>query len=124
MGTKTQQTDAQGEYRFLGLEPGAYVVKADLQGFVAKEKAAQVSVGQEASVNVTMAVGGRSETVDVVANSLSVDATTAKTDTNLSQELLFNMPISHANPAVTLLNYAPGINNGAAFGARRPAATR
>jgi len=116
MGTKTQQTDASGEYRFLGLEPGPYVVKADLQGFVAKDQPAQVSVGQEVSVNVTMGLGGRSETVEVVANSLSVDATTSKTDTNLSQELLFSMPITHANPAVTLLNYAPGINNGAAFG--------
>ena len=65
---------------------------------------------------------GRSETVDVVANALSVDATTTKTDTNMSQELLFSMPITHANPAVTLLNYSPGINNGAAFGGASSAA--
>jgi len=115
-GGKTQTTDNQGEYRFLGLEPGPYSVKADLQGFVAREQNVTVSIGQEASVNVTMTVGGRSETVNVVANSLSVDTTTAKTDTNISQELLFSMPISHANPAVNLLNYAPGINGGAAFG--------
>ena len=43
-GAKTQQTDAQGDYRFLGLEPGAYSVKADLQGFVAKDQPAQVNV--------------------------------------------------------------------------------
>jgi hypothetical protein len=115
-GAKTQQTDGQGEYRFLGLEPGPYVVKTELQGFVAKDEPAQVSVGQEITVNVTMAVGGRSETVDVIANSLSVDTTTSKTDTGISQDLLFSMPITHANPATTLLNYAPGINNAAAFG--------
>ncbi len=115
-GAKTQQTDAQGDYRFLGLEPGAYSVKTDLQGFVAKDQPAQVNVGQEITVNVTMAVGGRSETIDVVANSLSVDTTTSKTDTGISQDLLFSMPITHANPATSLLNYAPGINNAAAFG--------
>ena len=115
-GSQTQQTNAQGEYRFLALNPDTYTVKADLQGFVAKEETATVGIGQTVDVKITMTVGGRSETVDVVANSLSVDTTTAKTDTNMSQELLFSMPISHANPAVTLLNYAPGINNGAAFG--------
>jgi hypothetical protein len=115
-GAQTQQTDGQGDYRFIGLTPGAYTVKVDLQGFVAKEQNATVGIGQEVGVNVTMTVGGRTETVDVVANALSVDATTSKTDTNMSQELLFSMPITHANPAVTLLNYAPGINNGAAFG--------
>src|SRR6185437_11096811 len=82
-GAKTQTTDSQGEYRFLGLEPGNYVVKAALQGFVAKEQTTTVSIGQEAAVNITMTVGGRSETVNVVANSLSVDTTTAKTDTNI-----------------------------------------
>ena len=115
-GSQTQQTDAQGDYRFLGLNPDTYTVKADLQGFVAKEQRVTVGIGQTVEAKITMTVGGRSETVDVVANSLSVDTTTTKTDTNMSQELLFSMPITHANPAVTLLNYAPGINNGAAFG--------
>src|SRR3954469_18519647 len=46
-GAKTQQTDAQGEYRCLGLDPGPYVVKVELQGFSAKDRQTQVSVGQE-----------------------------------------------------------------------------
>ncbi len=116
MGTKTATTDDKGDYRFLGLEPGPYVVKADLSSFAPKEQPAQVSVGEETSVNVTLSIGGRTETVEVVANSLSVDTTTTKTDTAISQDLLFSMPITHANPAVTLLNYAPGVNNAAAFG--------
>ena len=115
-GSQTQQTNAQGEYRFIGLNPDSYKVKADLQGFTAKEQTATVGIGQTIEVKITMSVGGMTENVEVVANSLSVDTTTSKTDTNISQELLFSMPISHANPAVTLLNYAPGINNGAAFG--------
>ena len=115
-GSQTQQTDAQGDYRFIGLNPGTYTVKADLQGFSAKDQTATVGIGQAVEVKITMTVGTMSENVSVVANSLSVDTTTTKTDTNMSQELLFSMPITHANPAVTLLNYAPGINNSAAFG--------
>ena len=34
----------------------------------------------------------------------------------LSQDLLFNMPIRQGNTATNLMNFAPGINNGAAYG--------
>jgi len=121
-GSQTQQTDAQGAYRFIGLNPGTYTVKPQLQGFAAKEQTATVGIGQTVDVKITMTVGNLQDYVSVTANSLSVDTTTTKTDTNISQELLFSMPITHANPAVTLLNYAPGINNSAAFGGASSAA--
>ena len=63
-----------------------------------------------------MSVGGLTETVDVVANSVMIDTTTTATDTNMSQDLLFSMPISHDNPAVNILDYMPGVNDGSAFG--------
>ncbi|MEK6631422.1 MAG: carboxypeptidase regulatory-like domain-containing protein, partial [Acidobacteriota bacterium] len=116
-GSQTQVSDAQGGFRFLGLSPGAYSIKADLQGFRLKqEQNFDVSISRTVEVKLTMAVGGVSETVDVVANAVTIDTTTAATDTNIGQELLFSMPLTHANPAVTLLNYSPGVNNGSAFG--------
>jgi hypothetical protein len=117
-GSQTQVTDARGEYRFIGLEPGAYNVKAEIQGFKAKEQQAiDVGVNRTAEVNLALQVGGVSETVNVVANTLTVDTTTTATDTSLSQELLFSMPVSHNNPAVNILNYMPGVTDGSAFGA-------
>jgi hypothetical protein len=34
----------------------------------------------------------------------------------MSQDLLFSMPLSHNNPAVSILQYSPGVNDGSAFG--------
>ena len=116
-GSQTQVTDARGEYRFLGLTPGTYNVKAELQGFRPKEQAGvEVGLSKTAEVSLAMSVGGLTETVDVVANSVMIDTTTTATDTNMSQDLLFSMPISHNNPAVSILAYMPGVTDGSAFG--------
>ncbi len=116
-GAQTQVTDASGEYRFIGLNPGSYTVKADLSGFkLRQEQTVDLGIGQNLQVKLTMVVGGLTESVDVVASSITIDTTSTKTDTNMSQELLFSMPITHANPAVSLLDYSPGVNSGSAFG--------
>ena len=45
-----------------------------------------------------------------------VDTTSSATNNQLSQDLLFNMPIRQGNTATNLLNFAPGINNSSAYG--------
>ncbi len=116
-GAQTQVTDATGQYRFIGLNPGSYTVRAELSGFrLRQEQTVDLGIGQTLDVKLTMVVGGLAETVDVVANAVSIDTTSTKTDTNMSQDLLFSMPITHANPAVSLLDYSPGVNSGSAFG--------
>ena len=37
-GSKTDVTDAKGEFRFVALDPGVYSVKAELQGFRPKAR--------------------------------------------------------------------------------------
>jgi hypothetical protein len=107
-GSQMQVSDAQGEFRFLGLSPGAFSIKAELAGFRLKqEQSFDVSISKTVDLKLTMAVGGLAETVDVVANAVSVDTTSAATDTSIGKELLFTMPMTHANPAVNLLNYSP-----------------
>lgn len=122
-GETTQTTDAQGDYRFLGLNPGMYEVRASLQGFKpAAQGAIEITIGRSVSVNLALAVGGMTEAITVVGSSQKVDTTTTATDTNLSQDLLFSMPISRTNAAVNILNNAPGINSGSAFGGAAGAA--
>jgi hypothetical protein len=116
-GAQTQTTDAKGEFRFMGLAPGTYAVKAELQGFRPKEQQAlDVTMGKTIELSLPMTVGGLSETIDVVANAITIDTTSTKTDTNMGQDLLFSMPLSHNNPAVSILQYSPGVNDGSAFG--------
>lgn len=116
-GSQTQVSDAKGEYRFLGLSPGTFSVKAELQGFRPRQQdGIEVGMGKTIDVSLALAVGGVSESVDVVANAVTIDTTTTATDTNLSQDLLFSMPLGYGNTASSIMNYSPGINGGSAFG--------
>ncbi|MBI2222090.1 MAG: TonB-dependent receptor [Acidobacteria bacterium] len=116
-GAQTQVADAHGEYRFVGVTPGEYTLRAELEGFrIKQEQTFPLSIGQTAEFRLTMVVGGLTESVDVVAQSVMIDTASAKTDTNMSQSLLFSMPISHNNPGPNIVNYSPGINSGSAFG--------
>jgi hypothetical protein len=116
-GESNQTTDQQGEFRFLALEPGIYEVRTMLQGFKPRnQNNIQVTIGQTVELKLGLEVGGVAEAITVVGSTAKVDTTTTATDTSLSQSLLFNMPISRANPAVSILNYAPGINSSSAFG--------
>lgn len=116
-GETTQTSNAQGEFRFLGLNPGIYEIRTALQGFkTSTQSGIEITIGKAIDLKLTMEVGGLTEAVTVVGSAAKVDTTSAKTDTNISQDLLFSMPISRTNAAVSLLNYAPGINSGSAFG--------
>src|SRR5438067_1566552 len=116
-GSQTQVTDARGEFRFVGLDVGQYAVKAELQGFRPKEEPAfDLGIGKTIDLKVELQVSGLTEAVQVTANTLHVDTSSTSTDTTISQQLLFSMPISRTNAAVNLLNNAPGINSGSAYG--------
>jgi len=116
-GLKTTVSDSKGEFRFVGLTPGKFSIKSELQGFrSASQQNLDVTMGKTVDVSLSMTVGGMTEVVEVVANAVSIDPTTTATDTSMAQSLLFSMPITHNNPAVNLLNYSPGVNDGSAFG--------
>jgi hypothetical protein len=118
-GALLQVTDTKGEFRFLGLDPGTYSVKAELQGFRSKgQEHIDLSIGRTVDVRLTLAVGGITESVEVTANAVTVDTATTATETGLTQGLLFSMPIVSGvgNVAINIVNYTPGVTDGAAFG--------
>lgn len=115
-GSVEQISDDTGAYRFIGLQPGTYGVRAELSGFRPFEQQnIVVAIGSTVQVRVALQVGGLQETVQVSA-AMQVDTTSTATDSVISQELLFAMPLSRTNAATSLLNYSPGVNSGAAFG--------
>jgi hypothetical protein len=116
-GSKTTTTGSAGEYRFVALDPGTYAVQTLMSGFGGRRQdGIVVTVGKDAVVDFSLKVGGLAESVDVVGEAPVVDTTSSATNNNLSQDLLFNMPIRQGNTATNLMNFAPGINNGAAYG--------
>jgi len=115
-GSVEQVADGTGGFRFIGLQPGTYSVRTELGGFKPFEQQnIVVGIGSTVQVRATLEVGGLQETVQVTS-AMTVDTTSTATDNVLSQELLFAMPLSRTNAAVSLLNYSPGVNSGAAFG--------
>jgi hypothetical protein len=116
-GSRTAVTDADGAYRFAGLDPGTYSVAAEMSGFRSKRQDnVTVSMSRVADIHIVLGVGGVSETIDVVGDSPIIDAASSSTDNALSQDMLFNLPIRPTNAATDMLNYLPGINSGSSFG--------
>jgi hypothetical protein len=116
-GSRSTTTDAEGNYRFAAVDPGTYSITAEITGFRPKRQDnVIVSVAKEIDVHLTLAIGGQTESLEVVGETPVVDVTSSATDNTLSQEMLFNLPIRPTNAAVEMLNFAPGINNGSAFG--------
>ena len=88
-GSQTSVTDERGVYRFVGLNPGAYDVQAELSGFSTKtERNIDVGITREIRVDLQLTVGGLTETVEVVARSATVDVTSTASDNTLSKPSL------------------------------------
>ena len=107
-GSRTTVTDAKGEYRFTAVDPGSYAISVALTGFrPTKREDVPVTISKTVEALFTMKVGGLTETIDVIGESPLVDVTSSATDSNLSQDVLFNFPIRYGNVATQLLNALP-----------------
>ena len=114
-GARTATSDADGSYRFPALSPGSYAIQVELAGFKPmRQENVPISVGRNVEIGFTLAVGGLTEIVEVVGEAPVVDMTSTATNTTLSQELLFEMPLDRRS--FNVYNYAPGINDSSAFG--------
>jgi hypothetical protein len=83
-----------GTYSAANLPPGPYRVEATLAGFQSsKVEGIRLTAGATARVNVTMSVGAISETVSVVAGSALMQSSDAKVSTNVSNELIDQLPL-------------------------------
>src|SRR5262245_21151164 len=116
-GVVTTVTDAEGIYRFFGLQPATYTIKTEMQGFTAQEYQAEVGMGRTLTVDFTLNLATLGERVEVRAEASAVDVRSAATETSVSSDLLNLMPIYSAT-STGLLNNAPGINSDSAYGSQ------
>src|SRR5215212_3657350 len=116
-GSQTTVSEGDGTFRFVGVAPGTYTLKAELPGFLPQEQT-DVLVGMAKTVTAefSLKVGGVTEAVEVRAAS-NVDVKSTETHTNLSNDLLTLAPV-YSPTSTGLLNYAPGINSNSAYGAQ------
>jgi outer membrane receptor protein involved in Fe transport len=108
-------TDPEGKYRVGQLKTGLYELTFELTGFrTVVYSDYRVPYAQTLTQNVTMEIASVAETVTVIGESPVVDVTSSASSTNLTDEILQNVPIGRFQPDV--INLAPGVNNDVAFG--------
>ncbi len=116
----TTQTSDNGIYVFDLIQPGTYTVTIEKPGFkklVSSKNAAPVN--QPATVNATLEVGDVSAVVNVESTAENVQTSTSgNVGAVIDQRTLEAVPIvaSRGRNPLDLLNYQPGIVNGANTG--------
>ncbi|MEO8737104.1 MAG: carboxypeptidase-like regulatory domain-containing protein [Edaphobacter sp.] len=104
-------SNSVGQYRFLFLNPGNYKLTAEIQGFRNFSRTGIVlDVSQAATVDITMAIGSQTETVQVTASEPQLETEKADRGLVVSQNNLAELPITTRNPIV-LAELTPGVTN-------------
>jgi hypothetical protein len=95
---RTTTADGGGNYRFVLLPPGQYTLNATANGFAgAALTNITVSIGGTASLDITLAAGGASVTVDVAAEGQVVETSRTSVSTTVDQRAIENLPVNGRN---------------------------
>jgi hypothetical protein len=90
----TATTDASGHYEFFTVRIGTYVVTAEKSGFsLALADNVQVSIGTRRRVDLSLQVGGLSETVNVSAGTDVLDTDTSQRSQTIRGDDLRRLPV-------------------------------
>lgn len=114
-GVQRTFSDERGSYRFPSLPPGEYVIEAELAGFrTTRQEGVRVALGQGLAVSLQMSLATATEEVTVTAEAPIVSVVDNAVSAGFDQEYLERQPLPR--DVNTLVNYAPAVNNGHAYG--------
>lgn len=100
-------SDAKGNYHFLGLSPGTYDLKAELQGFsTVEQKGVAISINRATTANVTLQ-GAIQQTITVTSQTPILDTRKVTTGTTVNSVELQKIPTSRDPWAI--LQQTPGV---------------
>jgi hypothetical protein len=96
--TRTATTNPSGAYSFPLLPVGTYSVSAQLAGFsVAKQSDIRLQVDQVVRIDLTLAVGAATETVEVQARTAAIDTETAAVAQVVTEKQITDLPLNGRN---------------------------
>src|SRR5262245_35530505 len=107
---RTSITEADGKYRFAGLQPGRYDLRAELQGFSTVDgKSIVLTVGLEYPKDIQMGVQTLQESVTVTGEAPVVETTKTEVGAVVTQEQIAVLPVQDRSVVnLTLLVPATG----------------
>jgi hypothetical protein len=102
-------SDDAGAYAFRNLLPGTYDLTATLTGFREHQQTGiPVTAGNPVRINVTLAVGAITETVQVTSDTTLLQTDKADLHTELTSETIVNLPLNQYRNYQALINLVPG----------------
>ncbi len=107
--TSHATSNSSGQYHVNSLSPGRYKVHVEAQGFQSKDVTAQITTQQEAGIDVTLGVGGTSETVSVEAETEGVNPQETRIQATLDTQQVRDLPLQ-SRGTLNLVNTAPGVS--------------
>ena len=104
---QVQVTNAQGQFRFLGLGPGSYALKAELEGFSTIDYPnIAINVGRNTEIEVTLSAAVE-DVITVTAESPLLDERRISTGATVNQTELEKIPT--ARDPWAILQSTPGV---------------
>jgi hypothetical protein len=104
---QVQVTNAQGQFRFLGLSPGSYQLKSELEGFSTIEfPNVVINIGRNTSIEVTLSAAVE-DVITVLGETPLLDERRISTGATVSQTELEKIPTSRDPWAI--LSTTPGV---------------
>jgi len=106
----TATSNQQGNYTIPFLRPGLYVLTAELSGFQKfTRRDMRLQIGETATINVTLNVGGVAETVSVQAESPLLETSKADRGTVIDSHRIAELPLQSRSP-MALATLVAGVN--------------
>ncbi len=94
---RSTTTTADGAFLVVDLAPGEYLVETSATGFQTYAQLVQLSTGQRARLDVSLAAGGVNETVQVQAAAPLLETQAAAIGTVVSRTEIANLPLAIRN---------------------------
>jgi hypothetical protein len=105
----TQQTDGQGSFEFVVPAAGTFAIEVKAASFAIYDGQATVSIGApSANLDVTLAVNGSAETVEVTADALAAETTSTQLGETLESKKMEAVPLN-GRSFTDLMAVQPGI---------------
>jgi Carboxypeptidase regulatory-like domain len=119
-GNGQRTSNEQGEFTFPALIPGFYNVKVTKDGFKGTTvQKVEVSINKTSTIRVALELGAVTQTIEVVATSVSVESQSTAVTADLTDTVYDNLPLGRSITSVFYVS--PGVASGLGTGSMNPA---
>ena len=107
--SRTVETNTNGDYNFVEVQPGIYTVNFEMSGFKKNlQKGVKVDINEVVTLNSTLQVGQTQEVVEVTSEAPLVDTTSTQLGAVVNDRSVSQLPLN-ARDTYQFLQLQPGV---------------